>query len=376
MSEFQEKVAQFKQNIQESGFTTEETLEDRNEPTIGSTIINDPMDNRDDGIDSDNKSDNKQPPVQKKKHTNTFKKRIDQLTYENRIKEAQTQDLMAKLQQKEQLLADTQYQLEQKDQHTSAYYENNLSIRENAILSELKAAKEEGEVDKEISLSQALAQVTAEKSTYGLYKSQLKNQNNQSNFNPEYSLENDYYPQQQLQNYNEDVYYGESQNEVLDSWLETNQWADPDSPQFSPRLRNEVDQFASELNEMLKYNGNAEAIGTPEYFSSLDTLMADRYSVKGSQTLEEPPRQSSYNNSTVAPVSRRGSSMADQYISKNPNSTRQSMSLTEDEYKIARNLQIRLPNGRMANSDEAVRRYAEAKRNSGAPNGSNKLIIE
>ncbi len=51
------------------------------------------------------------------------------------------------------------------------------------------------------------------------------------------------------------------------------------------------------------------------------------------------------------------------------------MSLSEDEYKIARNLQIKLPNGKYASGDEAVRRYAEAKRGHN-PSGSHKLVID
>jgi len=359
MGEFESKVEQFKQTIQEPGFTTPENVQEIDENTTNDTSDNLDVSNSDAAPVSDS------PPKTRKRHTNTFKKRIDQLTYENRIKEAQTQELLAKVQRQEQLLAEKQNQLEQNEYHKNAYYENNLQNREAAILNELKVAKEEGDVDKEISLSKALAQVTAEQSTYNLYKAQIKPKEN--SFAPEEFFEPR--PNVYQQNVSEDIDYGESGNEEYESWLEKNPWADPESPNFSPRLRNEINDLATELDETLRYNGYADMIGTSEYFNSLDNLMADRYRVSAKDSAKPS------NQSTVAPVSRRGSSMADQYVAKNPNSTRGSMSLTEDEYKIARNLQIKLPNGRYATGDEAVKRYAEAKRYA-SPDGSNKLVIE
>ena len=127
---------------------------------------------------------------------------------------------------------------------------------------------------------------------------------------------------------------------------------------------------------MLRYNGKSEFIGTPAYFNSIDKLMSERYAVQDDETKSREPQPSKTSQSyNVAPVSRSGSSMADQYMKGNPNNTRRHIQLSEDEYKIARNLQIKLPNGRYATGDEAVRRYAEAKRNQN-PNGSQKLVIE
>lgn len=282
--------------------------------------------------------------------------------------ESKSQELMNRIQEQEQRLADQQVLLEQNEQYKNAYYENNLHTREKAILSELKVAKEEGDVDKEIALSKELAKVTADQSTYGLYKSQLKNQNtNPVNYNSYQEPQANLYP-------NPTIRYEEPINESYDLWLEKNTWADPESNNYSPRLREEANQLANELDEMLRYNGNAELIGTDAYFNSIDNLMSQIYSVNNhGQGQDQTPRDSqSYN---VAPVSRNGSSMADQYISRNPNNTRGHMSLSEDEYKIARNLQIKLPNGRYATGDEAVRRYAEAKRFQD-PHGSQKIIIE
>lgn len=362
MSEFKDKVEQYKQTIVEPGFTVDGESGITDSPTISGESI--------DLVPQESPEINENEQEQKhKKHSgktvSSLKRRLEQATFERNVREAQTQELLAKVQEQEQRLATQQALLEKNEQYKNAYYENNLQTRENAILNELKIAKEEGDVDKEIALSKELAKVAADQSTYGLYKSQLKNKSNQNS----YTDRRDFYPQtnygNEFQHQND---YEDPINEAYDSWLERNEWADPESRNYSPRLRDEANQLANELDEMLRYNGDADIIGTPKYFESIDNLMAERYSVQKNRSQE-----SQY--SGVAPVSRNGSSMADQYMTKNPNNTRRHTPLTEEEYKIARNLQIKLPNGKWATGDEAIRRYAEYKRLNN-PNGSQKIVID
>lgn len=378
MSEFTDKVQQYKQTIVDSGFQADDMGGITDSPTISiddsdvehSTSIGIPQENHD-NIDQQPKS--KKPG---RKTVEGLKRRIDQITFEKNVREAQTQELLAKVQDQERRLADQQSLLEQNEQYKNAYYENNLQTREKAIINELKVAKEEGDIDKEISLSKELAKVAADQSTHGLYKSQLKNQPNQNQFN--YDNHQNFYPEPTYGNnvQGNETDYGEPVNESYDLWLEKNPWADPESQNYSPRLRNEANELANELDEMLRYNGNANYIGTPAYFESIDNLMAEKYSVQNKDTKQrEPQSYSSPSSYNVAPVSRNGSSMADQYMSKNPNNTRQHISLSEDEYKIARNLQIKLPNGKFASSDEAIRLYAEGKRVQ-SPNGTHRLTID
>lgn len=365
MGEFEEKVGQFKQTVQEPGFVTGD---ENDSPTIGGQSMDDGGD-----IDAAPAPQEARPQRrERKKHTNTYKKRIDQLAYENRIKDQQLAELTDRARQQEYLLSQQSAALENEKDYKNAYYENNLQTREASIINELKAAKEEGDVDKEIALSKALSQVTAEQATYGLYKNQLEQRVPAPNFDPD-PIETHIYPAPHIAGPDYDDYddQGDEISEVAEEWLDSNPWANPRDRSYSPKLRSELDTLAAELNETLRYNGHADMIGTPEYFSSLDNLMADRYSINAPQ--QEPRR---YNNSpSVAPVSRRGSSMADQYISNNPNSTRRSMPLSEDEYKIARNLQIKGPNGQwVAAGDIGVKRYYENKRAMGG--NSNKLVIE
>lgn len=357
MSEFQDKVQQYKQTIVDEGFKTEDLGGITDSPTISidGSIESDPIQEFNENVDLQPK----EKKTTSRKTVEGLKRRVEQITFEKNIREAQTQELLARVQEQEQRLADQKALLEQNEQYKNAYYENNLKTRESSIKNELKVAKEEGDIDKEISLSAELAKVTADQSTYGLYKSQLNNQYNQPQNH--YNNQPNIYPEPTYGNniQGNDYNYGEPINEAYDTWIEKNSWADPESQNYSPRLRDEAIELANELDEMLRYNGNTNIIGTPAYFNSIDNLMSQKYSVQNNEPRQKSSQSQSYN---VAPVSRNGSSMADQYMTNHPNNTRRHMSLSEDEYKIARNLQIKLPNGKYATSDEAIRRYAESKR--------------
>ncbi len=380
MSEFKDKVDQYKQTIVDEGFKQDDGFNSSpitDEPTI--SIGDEVNDDVPQAQEHDQNFDQKQQKDKKtsRKTVEGLKKRIDQITFEKNVEAAQKKELLAKVQTQERWIAEQQSLLEQNEQHKNAYYENNLQTREKSIINELKVAKEDGDIDKEIALSKELAKVTADQSTYGYYKSQLRKQNSPDNYNdniyPQPTYGNDVHSQDYPNNN-----YEEPINEAYDSWLDRNSWADPESRDYSPRLRDEATVLANDLDEMLRYNGKAQFIGTEDYFKSIDNLMSERYGVKGSERDQEQelePRQMDRQSYSVAPVSRNGSSMADQYIRKNPNNTRNHTSLTEEEYKIARNLQIKLPNGSYATGDEAVRRYAEAK-GMKRTTGSNKIIID
>lgn len=316
------------------------------------------------------------PSKYRKKNSNPFKKRIDQLTYENKLKEQQKYELIQKLQEKERLIAEKEELLSKNEQYKNAYYENNLQTREEAIISELKNAKEEGDIDKEVDLQKALAQVKAEQSTYSLYKTQEELRKHNEYKEEKYSDSNyEKYLYPQTPQYSpEEEYESEDYNEAYAEWLSENPWADHNSRYFSHKLRSEIDAFASELNDRLSFNGQSDLIGTPAYFQTLSNVMKDKYYV-GDEDDDNSNNTNNNHYNVVAPVNRKGSSMADQYMSRNQNNTRNSTKLTPDEYEIARNLQIRLPNGNYASTQEAIKLYAESKAKLQNSQNPNKIII-
>lgn len=372
MSEFKERVEEFKQSFAEPGFKT--TVENFVSPD-GQDVQKEASENEQDATSHD-------APA-KRKHTRrseSYRNKIDQLTYERNVRESQNRDLLAKLQYQDELLAEKQRQLDQNEQHKNAYYENNLHTRGNSIINELKVAKEEGDIEREIALSKDLAEVEAAKSTYNLYKSQQKQHPTENSYTQEYNTG-------EYNNYNvpyQQPSYNEPENEVLDEWLEKNQWADPNSPSYSPRLSKEVTDLSSELDDILRYNGSSHLIGTPEYYHTLDNLMNERYAVAQENRRSEnnqisenyPTREERPMNSgrhVVSPVNRRGTLMSDQYVSRNPNSTRQSIPLTQEEYTFARNLKIKMPDGTYrSGSPEALNRFYDSMKDD---DGSSKITI-
>src|SRR5580692_11326382 len=151
MSEFTDKVEQYKQVIRdkvvEPGFTTGDELPDISGESGITDIPNINIEN--DSSQEDHQEEHQESSQDEDKglkeirRVEGLKKRLKDVTYEKKIRESQTRDLMAKLQEQERRLAEQQAMLEQSEQYKNTYYENNLQTRETAILNELKVAKEE-----------------------------------------------------------------------------------------------------------------------------------------------------------------------------------------------------------------------------------------
>jgi hypothetical protein len=161
----------------------------------------------------------------------------------------------------------------------------------------------------------------------------------------------------------------EPTNEYLEDWLEDNQWADPRSSEYDEHLSQEVNELAVELNKNLRFNRQGEMIGTPEYYTALSNLMNERYSLNNNRSNSDNSNNYYVDNRAyeVAPVTKRGSSMADRYISNrytsnnqgNNRSTHRPMSLTKDQYEVASKLGPVLSHfeGKRINENEAIQRY-------------------
>ena len=112
-------------------------------------------------------------------------------------------------------------------------------------------------------------------------------------------------------------------------------------------------------------------IGTYEFFNTISNVMKDKYEAPLEPQQRQPQQQGYRMPSPVAPVTRSGTSMADQYVSRRPNSSGQTrrVALSSDEYQLARNLQIPLGGGRYLNGDSALERYERAKNYPESPHG-------
>jgi hypothetical protein len=208
------------------------------------------------------------------------------------------------------------------------YYEKSLEENENRLSKELKNAKEEGDVEKEIEIQRQLIDIGALKQTQRLSKTINRRQPQVENYQP------NLYPQQQPplapQQLNQQQYYNEHEEE----WLEDNPWANPQSPAYNPQLSNKFRELVEVSNMKLSYNNMSDFIGTREYFNILTEEMDKTFGFQKNRNNNESEneeynedyadsrnqhqeRSNNMRSYSVAPVTKRGTSMADRYLSRN-----------------------------------------------------------
>lgn len=293
--------------------------------------------------------------------------RIKTLTAEKRMLESEKQRLQAYVQNQEVALSELRARTEQQTHYSNVYYEHGLETEQQRLRTELKIAKDEGDTEKEVDLQQRMSEVAAQKQTQLLSKTLQQPQ--PANYQQPYYPEQSFAPPQPA--------YEEPTNEALEDWLEDNSWADPNSPYFDSTLSQQANEIAFTMNKKLSYNKHAHLIGTPEYYQAITEEMDKSFKIdSGNNAVNydeyeyndeyQPPapqyRQPSSDRSyAVAPVTKRGSSMAERYIPTN--NSPQRMSLTPAERDIAVKLAPELTkiHGRHINEQEACVMYYKEK---------------
>jgi hypothetical protein len=292
---------------------------------------------------------------------NGLKERLDSVLAENRAKDAERQQLMTYVQEQERRLAEAEAKAQQNAHYSNIYYEKSLENEEQRVLTELELAKESGDIKQEIALQKELAKVAAQQETQLLSKTVLR-QNSQQPQLMNYQAE----PQPQYQQQNT---YQEPVNEYFEEWLEEHPWANPHSPEFDQNLSQEVNEIAVQFNKHLKFNGAGNVIGTPDYYNALSKEMNNRYMLNNNNNDEYYDDNQYVDNSAyeVAPVTKRGSSMADRYVARNQNynvnPNRPSMAVRKDEFEAAEHLKPALEKvyGRPFTIEESLAEYYKQK---------------
>jgi hypothetical protein len=269
--------------------------------------------------------------------------------------------LLEKLQQYEAAMAK---QAEERNEH----YEEVLDSQEDALLQAIKRAKEDGDIDAEVKLINNLADVKARKTTneYDLYQKRYQAKLREESIKDEPYVPIETFAQPQKQ---------ERLPEVFQDWLEDNSWYES-----NPKLRQEADTFAEDYANRLSFNNLGHLIGSPEFYENISKVMNDRYGSKSNPSDEgynEQPDDTNYSTyenrhqpeypvqaspyasqTPVAPVTRRGLNMADQYVQTQRNTQGPLRALTKEEFAIARHLQVR---NRGEGEADLVKRFAQAK---------------
>jgi hypothetical protein len=359
MSEFQEKLQMIKDGMKDNL-----NIIENNPALISSNMVDGGIEPHEDPSE-DAPQQRAQPPANQRnekghrKRKLVSKDRLDEVIADNRAKDAQQQQLLAVLQDQERRLEEAQARVEQSAHYSNVYYEQSLENDEKRILTELENAKENGDIKKEVYMQQRLAEIAAQRQTQLLSKTLHKQQ------------------QPAPVNYQDPSYYQPQPvrqqapiNEHYEDFLEDNPWADPRSPEFDPNLRQEVNDFAMELDKNLKFKGQGNMIGTPEYFGALNNIMNEKYGGNGNVNNDNQYDDNDYYEDNrvyeVAPVTKRGSSMADRYVSNNQNpgtNQRRNISLTKEEADIGAGLAPTLSKiyGRRITTEEAIAEYYRQK---------------
>lgn len=366
MSEnFKESVEAFKQTFSEEGFSPVETEDDTGNPSNqvehsseSSTELS--------PFDSDEGSEEgEEQPRRRRGNKNPYKKRINQLTARAGDAEQNAFFLAQQLAERDAIIAQQNAALQEKDQILSqktefanAYFESDLDNQEHFVKRELKRAKEEGDIDSEVELSSKLADIKSKKTAFEQWKVLESRKQQEMMANEPYIPYEQTIAQPFMQ-----PQYDEPVNEDFAEWVESNQWYSK-----NPSLKEEADMIAQEMAKHMSFNGMDNLIGTYEFFDSVANVMRDRYSSEEQKQKPQQQQRGRPMQSPVSPVTRSGTSMADQYLARNPNrvSNRQ-VSLSAEEYKLARNLQIPTTGGRYLSGDEALRHYEKAKNYPASP---------
>ena len=370
--DFVDSVDAFKQTFTspvEEGFSTPDHPDDLPPEDANMQKFKDGLQNFDEHDGSSDPQGQPKPERKRRGNKTPFKQRIDQLVARAGDAEQQAFFLAQQNAEKESInaqlqsrLMDMEKELSKEKQVKNAYYESDLDTREVALKRELKRAKEDGNVDLEVELDSELAEIKAKKSTFELWKSEQANREKERLENEEYmpieqTISQPYYAPQPQQPINED----------FEEWVSHNSWYEK-----NPQLRNEAIKIAAEMENYLSFNGMDDMIGTYEFFDSISNIMRDKYAAPEDMHPQSRPQQQreSYRMpNTVAPVTRLGTSMADQYVARNPNShSNRRVALNSSEYRLARNLQIPVGGGRFISGDAALERYERAKNYPQSPN--------
>lgn len=336
-------------------------------PIVDSTddiILNNDENNNQ--LTQDNSIEYKKDRSQRRKRKS--QQRIEAIIAENKMKDYQQQHLVELLQEKENQLAEARALAEQNAYYSNVYYEKSLEENENRILKELENAKEEGDIKKEIEIHKQLADIAAQKHTQRFSKTINRNSREEK-----YPDNNNIYSPEQFQNYQSQQQLQPQLSEHEEEWLEENPWADPNSPEYDQQLNNEFRELVENVNKRLRFNKRSDFIGSPEYLKLLSEEMNKRYGF-----MDDSRNNDEYENNNnsfyqernndigpyrtpVAPVTRRESSMADQYLSRN---NYEGTSITNEELDMARKMMpvYRSFKGRDITEKEAVAEFLKGKK--------------
>jgi hypothetical protein len=274
----------------------------------------------------------------KSKKKGREQKRFDELTYANRMMAAQLEESNR---QKQYLQDQLNRKLANVMAENKTLQDHTIEMERYQTIQALKAVKESGDVDLEIQLQDKLSKINAAKAHLDLSP-------------PAYEQVVSSPPP--LNDYGAQQYMAPQVSENYLNWLEEHPWANPRDPSsFNPKAALEAADIFDELDVYYDMNGLSNQKQSEEYFNIARKAMAQKYAIGEGAPQQEAPRESYSRPGAVAPVSRGGSNMADQYLAAGGDAGRKyGASVDPRLVKAWRNTTIPVSPTRQLKGDDAL----------------------
>lgn len=269
--------------------------------------------------------------------------RIGQLTSKVRTTEAELEAERSRREANERELAALRARFVQTDAANLANYDARIALQVEQAKQKHRAAIESGDPDRQTEAQVELARAVAEKTNLDNWKATQRSRPTQ--------------PAPAAQMPQEPVGAPTPQAVNTQRWIAENSWFHPQSPEYDPEMAAAANEFATKLNRQLKGRGEADKIGTDEYFDQIMAHVRPKFAEYFGEEAEETPTPPRRAVSPVAGVTRQ----AGQVQSTGATATR--VVLTAEERAMAESMAgvLKHPNGVPLTTPELHRAYAIQK---------------
>jgi hypothetical protein len=315
-----------------------------------------PADGKDGDDDAPDGNRNLLDDVGVKKKGKPFNKtrdgRIAELTRKNSQSESEKAALLAELEELRGGKESLEREKAKSDRAAVLHYADNLALKRKEVQREHKDALDAGDTEKASKAAAEMAEIAAKQAQVDAWKAN----------NPE-PKEGEPEPKAAPREAEKPKQQQAPAHPETAAWIAANPWFDQAKPEFDQARREEAQAFAQLLEARLRRAGNAQAIGSRDYFDLIDRHMQEAFGGEADDDEEEvttqrpaPPRMTP--GSGVAPARSNATGRAAEEAPANPNSVR----LTAEQREVAHALILKHPNGQSYSTREKEVAYAKGLR--------------
>ena len=251
----------------------DEDMEDEKEVEIPESSESESVDEGSMG-DEDESSKSRKYQVDGKSRISELKREKYHAEYIAKVKQAEADQLRSEVERLRSLS-------EQSSQAAMTHFDDSVKLRAETAQQRLIKAIEEGDVLEQAKATSELTKAATEQHSIDSWKANQKYLESQKS--------NDVYSDQHREVHND--YRTEPEVSVeTKSWLEENDWFNPNSSQFNPELANEVQNYDKVLASRYARLGQHDKIGSKEYFNEINRYV--KTEIFGEQ---EAPQQRTLN---------------------------------------------------------------------------------